>query len=122
MPRLAKPLDKETRRQFRDMDIITNRELARIVAKRAGVTIADAMSVINVLGDVIVELVIQKYCVMIYHLGSFFLRELYMPTYSYKEKRGMGYRKRWSFSFKKTGDLSKKINAQMREMYPEEAE
>lgn len=120
MPRLAKPQEKESRRHFRDMDVITNKELARAVAKRSGVRLDYTLKVLNSLGDIIIEFVIQGFCVTIYNLGSFFLRELRMPSYSIKEKRGVGYKKKWSFSFKKPYAISKKINETMIELYPDE--
>ena len=122
MPRLAQAQEKENRRYFRDMAVITNNELARAVAKRAGITIADTNKVLQVLGNVIVELVMQGYCVTIYRLGSFFLRQISMPGYSLREKKAIPRKNKWSFTFRKPPELSKKINAAMRELHEEEME
>ena len=68
MPRLAKPQEKESRRHFRDMDVITNKELARAVAKRSGVRLDYTLKVLNSLGDIIIEFVIQGFCAFIFQI------------------------------------------------------
>jgi nucleoid DNA-binding protein len=95
-------------------------ELSKLVARRAGVTIEDTRNVLRALPSVIIELIIQGFFVNIDRLGTFYLRELNMPTYSYKEKKGTGYQKRYSFSFHKPKDISKYINTEIKKRRGEE--
>lgn len=122
MARLAKPLREKSRKQLKGMDVIPISDVAKLVARRSGITSEQARKCLSVLGEIIIELVMQGYCVTIFNLGSFFLRKLSMPSYSIKEKRGTGYKTRWSLTFKKPYSVSKDINLQMAEMHPEELE
>lgn len=122
MARLAKVDEDKNRKQYKGMDIIATSEIARLVAKRSGITIEQARKCLSSLGDIVIELVMQGYYVSIFNLGSFFLRKLNMPSYSMREKKSGGYKTRWSFTFKKPLEISKRINKEMAEMYPEELE
>ena len=122
MARLVKTQERDGRYFFRGKEVVATAELAKYTAKRAGVSQEKTYRVIVAMAEVIIELMLQGYLVMIQDFGSFFLRKLAMPSYSLRNKKATGYKTRWSFSFRKPKAVSKMINEKMRELYPEEIE
>ena len=112
--------DEQQRNQWFGRETIHIGELSRMVARRAGVTIADTAAVLRALPAVLIELIVEGYFVNIDRLGTFYLRELNMPTYSFKQKKGTGYKKRYSFSFHKPKYISKYINEEIKRRKGEE--
>lgn len=122
MKRLVKPKTKKRKENKYGQPVIGIRELSKYLANRAGVHPDDVKEVLLRLPEIIIELVVQKNCVNIRGLGTFYLRTLYMPSYSMKKQESTGYKTRCSFTFKKSKTISKMINELMHELYPEEFE
>lgn len=122
MARLVKTQDRDGRYFYRGKEVVATAELAKYTAKRAGVSQEKTYRVIVAMAEIIIELMLQGYLVMIQDFGSFFLRKIAMPSYSLRKKKTTGYKTRWSFSFRKPKAVSKMINEKMRELYPEEIE
>ena len=114
MPTIVKTDKEKNRRVHYGHEGVFHTELAKLVAKKAGVSQEKTLLVIKALPLVIVELVIQGYSVVWENFGTFYLRSLKMPGFS----RKTGAKERsdcYSFAFKRNPKVSKEINERMKE-------
>lgn len=115
MPTIVKTDDKEKRRVYYGHDSVFHTELAKLVARKSGVSQEKTLKVIKALPLVIVELVIQGYAVVWENFGAFYLRKLKMPGYMAKTKTVKERSDCYSFAFKRNPRISKEINERMKE-------
>lgn len=109
--RSAYKLDPSRKRKEIDgQQVIQQGELAKLVGNRAGVSHQNAFLVIKELPEIIKELVVKGYIVSIDNFGNFFVREIKVPSYSYKQKKSTGWKKSYSFAFKRAAVVGREIN------------
>lgn len=115
MPTIVKTDKDKIRRVQYGHESVFQTELAKLVAKKAGVSQERTLRVIKAIPPVIVELLIQGYAITIENFGTFFLRRLKMPGYMNNTKTVKERADCYSFAFKRNPRISKEINIRMKE-------
>lgn len=102
------------RKEINGQQVVQQGELAKMVARRAGLRQADVFEMLKELPEIIKELVVEGYIVSIDHFGNFFIRSVSVPSYSYKNRVGTGMKRTYSFAFKRAKDVGTEINELLR--------
>lgn len=101
---------EKKRKTLGEKQIIQQGELAKIIAKRAGVPQRDTYEVLKAFPEIVIEYSLKGYVVNIDRFGNFYLKDVLVPSYSYKEKVGTGMKKRYTLKYKPAKYLATEIN------------